>query len=58
MEYEESIIQKWTEKLNKKNESLIQIEGEFYRIKMETENKIKDLNFQIQSIPGKKPSSR
>ena len=54
MEYEESIIQKWTEKLNKKNESLIQIEGEFYRIKMETENKIKDLNFQIQSIPGKK----
>ena len=54
MEYEESIIQKWAEKLNKKNESLIQIEGEFYRIKMETENKIKDLNFQIRSIPDKK----
>ena len=54
MNYEELIIQKWVEKLNKKNEALIQIEDEFSVIKMETENKIKDLNFQIQSIPDKK----
>ena len=44
-------------KIKKKNEKLVQIEGEFYKVKMETENKIKDLNFQIQSIPNKKRRS-
>ena len=54
MNHEELMIQKWVEKFETKNEKLIQIEGEFSRVKTDTENKVKNLNSQIKSIPNKK----
>ena len=54
---EELIIEKWVGKFERKNEELVQIEEEFSRIKVDTENQVRNLNSQIQSIPDKKRRS-
>ena len=54
VDHEENMIQKWVGTFETKNEELIQIEGEFSRVKTDTENKVRSLNSQIQSIPNKK----
>ena len=52
------MIQRWVGKFETKNEELIQIEGEYSRVKTDTENKVRSLNSQIQSIPNKKKRAR
>ena len=54
IKYEESIIQKWIEKLDKKNEQLIAIEKEYLKLKEDTVNNLKNLKFEIKNIPIKK----
>ena len=55
--HEELIIEKWVGKFETKNEELVQIEEEFSRVKVDTENQVRNLNSQIQSIPNKKKRS-